>query len=130
MDKSIKIILVIVGILVLVNLGFNLFGVNSNIKDSLQRIHASQEKLDSAMEAIARSKAQLDSLQVHFSKFNSYVRDIQGRVEIMDLERRANDQRFRMKKDSINLRLKNLYKDIQTTGDDLPPVEEFDSIKN
>jgi uncharacterized coiled-coil DUF342 family protein len=127
MDKSLKVILIVLGTLVLINLGLNLFGSNNNLKESLEKIQESQEKLDNAMQAIAKSKAQLDSLQSHFNKFNSYVHDIQGRVEIMDLERRAKDQRFQVKKDSINQRLKDLYKEIETTGNDLPPVEEFDS---
>ena len=131
MDKSIKIILIVLGVLILINLGLSLFGGNNNnLNDSLDRIHESQKKLDSAMLAIAHSKAQLDSLQVNFSKFSSYVHDIQGRVEIMDLERRANDRRFVTKKDSITSRLKELYKEIETTGDALPAVEEFDSKNN
>lgn len=127
MDKPLKIILIVLAAIVLVNLGFSLLGVNSNLKDSLQRIQESQQKLDNAMQQIARSKAQLDSLEKHFTKFNSYVHDIQGRVEIMDLEHRASDLKFRQKKDSINNRLKELYKEIETTGKDLPVVEEFDS---
>jgi hypothetical protein len=129
MDRSLKIILAVLAILILINLGLHFTGGNSNLKVVLQDIKRSQLRLDTALTELNRTREEIDSLQRDFLKFNNYIRDIQGRVEIMDLERRVNDQRFRIKRDSIVARLKELYKEIEITGEDLPPVLEYDSRK-
>jgi hypothetical protein len=127
MDKSLKIILAVLAILILINLIVHFTGGNSNLKVVLQDIKRSQLRLDTALTELNRTREEIDSLQRDFLKFNNYILDIQGRVEIMDLERRVNDQRFRLKRDSIVTRIKELYKEIEITGEDLPPVLEYDS---
>jgi hypothetical protein len=127
MDRSLKIILAVLAILILINLVLHFTGGNSNLKVVLQDIKRSQLRLDTALTELNHAREEIDSLQRDFLKFNNYILDIQGRVEIMDLERRVNDQRFRMKRDSIVARLKELYKEIEITGEDLPPVLEYDS---
>ena len=123
MDKSIKIILAAVAVIMLLNLLFSFFGINANLNKALKKMEESEKKLDNSIKEINASRSKLDSVRTDLTNFKDYIRDIQGRVEILDLERRANQEKFRKQKDTIQNRLKELYKDVETTGEDLPLTE-------
>jgi len=54
--------------------------------------------------------------------FKHYVNDIQGRVEILDLQNRVSMRQYQKYKDSLQNRLKELYTTIDTTADQLPDI--------
>ena len=123
MDKSIKIILAVVAGVMILNFLFSFFGINSNLNKALKKMEESEKKLDNSIKEITASRSKLDSVRSDLTNFKDYIKDIQGRVEILDLERRANQEKFRKQKDTIQNRLKELYKDVETTGEDLPLTE-------
>ncbi|HEY9008880.1 MAG TPA: hypothetical protein VIM75_22245 [Ohtaekwangia sp.] len=110
MDKPVRILLILLLLITMAGIIFNVFSVNSRLKESLQLVRESQQQLKEAQEEIAASKVKLDSLNLGFQNFSSHIRDIQERVQILDLERRASDADFRLKKDSIKILLDSLYK--------------------
>ena len=123
-DVAIVVILLI-GALAL----YQVFVANSNLRAALKTLDGTKKKLDSASFEITQSKIQVDSLQQNFIRFGAYLRDVQGRMERMDLEKRISDQSFAVKKDSIRMRLKELNKTIDLTGQDLPEVPVIETKK-
>ena len=123
-DIAIVVILVI-GALAL----YQVFVANSNLRTALKTLDGTKKKLDSATIEIAQSKIQVDSLQQNFVRFGAYLRDVQGRIERMDLEKRIGDQSFAAKRDSIRIRLKELNKTVDLTGQDLPEVPVIETKK-
>lgn len=122
MDKNLKIVLfVIIGIMV-ANLLVSLFGANRNLKNTLEKLSDAEKKLDKAIEQIKDSQIRVDSMQSDLTKFGSYLKDVQGRVELIDLEKRLNDRRYFKQRDSLRARLKDLYITIDTTGAALPEI--------
>lgn len=124
MDKTTKIILIALLVLTVFGILFNIIGVNRNLKQSLQLVKDSQTELSRAREEITKSKSQLDSLRYEMNSFGKYMKDVQERVHILDLERRINDRDFLRKKDSINIILDSLYKS-RGIQDKLEEVKEF-----
>jgi len=123
-DIAIVVILV-VGALAL----YQVFVANSNLRAALKTLDGTKKKLDSATIEIAQSKIQVDSLQQNFVRFGAYLRDVQGRMERMDLEKRIGDLSFATKRDSIRVRLKELNKTVDLTGQDLPEVPIIETKK-
>ena len=123
-DIAIVVILV-VGALAL----YQVFVANSNLRAALKTLDGTKKKLDSATIEIAQSKIQVDSLQQNFVRFGAYLRDVQGRMERMDLEKRIGDQSFAARRDSIRMRLKELNKTVDLTGYDLPEVPVIETKK-
>lgn len=112
------------GILILIINSFLFSG--RNINNAVKRLEEAEKKIDSSIKLLNSSQVKIDSLQSDIQRFKAYIVDIQGRVEIIDLEKKVNEARFAVKRDSIRIRLKELYKDIQLIGEDLPdiPVEK------
>lgn len=106
---------------------YQTFVANSNLKKAIQTLDDTNRKLDAASGEIRYSKERVDSLQQSFSRFSAYIKDVQGRLERMDLEKRVNERAFLTKRDSILLRLKDLNKSVELTGEDLPEVTIIDS---
>src|SRR5882724_6145421 len=104
--------ILLIGVLAL----YQVFVTNSNLRAALKTLDGTKKKLDSASLEIAQSKIQVDSLQRNFVRFGAYLRDVQGRMERMDLEKRISDQSFAVKRDSVRTRLKELNKTVDLTG--------------
>ncbi len=111
-------VILLIGVLAL----YQVFVTNSNLRAALKTLDGTKKKLDSASSEIRYSKIQVDSLQQNFVRFGAYLQDVQGRLERLDLEKRITDQSFASKKDSIKMRLKELNKIVDLTGQDLPEV--------
>lgn len=108
---------------------YQVFVANSNLRAALKTLDGTKKKLDSASYEINRSKIQVDSLQQNFVRFSAYLRDVQRRTERMDLEKRISDQSFAVKRDSIRVRLKELNKIVDLTGQALPEVPVIETKK-
>ncbi len=119
------VVILVIGALAL----YQVFVANSNLRAALKTLDGTKKKLDSATIEIAQSKIQVDSLQQNFVRFGAYLRDVQGRMERMDLEKRIGDQSFATKRDSIRVRLKELNKTVDLTGSDLPEVPIIETKK-
>lgn len=122
MDKYLKYLLIGVAIIVVVNLVIQLFNTNTNskLKQAIGSIDKSQQKLDSSLLLLNNSQTKIDSMQKSITIFKSYIKDIQSRVEILDLENRSGMRNYRRYKDSLKNRLNDLYQTVDTTADDLP----------
>lgn len=127
MDKNLKIVLFIILGIMIANLLVSLFGANRNLRHTLEKLNDAERKLDKAIEQINDSEMRIDSMQSDLVKFGSYLKDVQGRVELLDLEKRLNDRRYRNRRDSLQARLKELYQTVDTTGADLPDITIDDS---
>ena len=119
------VVILLIGALAL----YQVFVANSNLRAALKTLDGTKKKLDSASIEITQSKTQVDSLQQNFVRFGAYLRDVQGRMERMDLEKRISDQSFAVKRDSIRMRLKELNKMVDLTGQDLPEVPVIETKK-
>ncbi len=122
MDKYLKHILIGVAVVVLINLVVNLFNSsgNSNLKEAIGNINESQQKLDSALAQINYTQNKVDAIREEITIFKTYIKDIQSRVEILDLENRSGMRDYRKYKDSLQNRLTSLYHNVDTTAYDLP----------
>ena len=118
-------VILLIGVLAL----YQVFVTNSNLRAALKTLDGTKKKLDSASLEIKSSKIQVDSLQQNFVRFGAYIHDVQGRLERLDLEKRITDQSFVSKKDSIRVRLKELNKIVDLTGQDLPEVRIIETKK-
>src|SRR4051812_24595549 len=117
--KIIPFIILVIGILVI----YQVLTSNSKLQTAIKILDETKKKLDSAAAEVSHSKAQVDSLHQNFALFSAYILDIQGRLERLDLEKRVNDQHFYNKRDSIQIRLKELNKTVELTGEALPEVK-------
>ena len=129
MNQKEKIVLYLLGIGVLTLLLNSFLFSGRNLRNAIQKLEEAEKRITNSVKLIDSSKAKIDSLQLDIQRFKSYIVDIQGRVEILDLEKRVNEQKFATKRDSIRDRLKFLYKEIELVGEDLPeiPVVSFHS---
>lgn len=108
------------GVLVLIINSFLFSG--RNLGDAVKKLDEAEKSLNTSLKIIESSRAKIDSLQIDIHRFKSYILDIQGRVEILDLEKRVNEQKFAAKRDSIRERLRQLYKEIELVGEELPEI--------
>lgn len=112
--------LLAVGVLVLIINSFLFSG--RNLRDAVRKLDEAEKNLNTSLKIIESSRAKIDSLQIDIYRFKSYILDIQGRVEILDLEKRVNEQKFAAKRDSIRERLRQLYKEVELVGEELPEI--------
>lgn len=94
----------------------------SRLNEAIDRLNAAEQKIDSTLNTLSLAKTTIDTVQRDLVKFGAYMKDIQGRVEIIDLNQRAEDSQFRGQKSKIKVRLKELYKDVESTGKELPEI--------
>jgi hypothetical protein len=92
----------------------------------LKRLDESRELTEQSISGLEDANMKLAEVHVGMQQYLAYVRDIQGRVEILDLERRIRESRFQSKSDSLKARLKQLYLEIDLTGSDLPQIPVVD----
>jgi len=104
---------------------------NSRLNEAVDRLNAAEQKIDQTLQTLSSAKTTIDTVQKDLARFGTYVKDIQGRVEIMDLTQRSEDEQFRKQRSRIKGRLKELYRDVESTGKELPeiPVVEAGSAQ-
>lgn len=96
--------------------------LNSRLNDAIVRLESAQSRIDSSLATLTMTQSIIDSVRTDLIRFGTYIRDIQGRVEILDLNERTANTQFRTQKESIVRRLRELYKDVETTGSELPEI--------
>jgi chromosome segregation ATPase len=111
--------LLLLGILICVVL---LVKLNSNLDRAVERIEQAEHKIDSSFISLRSARLEIDSARSGIATFSAYVRDIQGRVEILDLNERMLSDRFKGQGDKLKSRLRELYKEVEQTGKELPDV--------
>ena len=95
---------------------------SSRLSEAIDRLEAAEETLSSTIQTLASARNTIDSVQHDLATFGSYVHDIQGRVEILDLSRRSEIDAFKNQRSKIADRLKILYRDVDITGQELPEI--------
>lgn len=103
---------------------------NSRLNEAIEHLDAAELRMQEALRMLSSSKATIDTVQQNLAAFGTYVKDIQGRVEIMDLNQRSEDEQFRSQRSKIRGRLKELYKDVENTGQDLPEIPVVETGRN
>ncbi len=121
MDKQLKIILYIIAVFLVFDLGYDFFFGTRQIKKKIEKI---EKRLDGTINDLSRSVMLADSLQQSVQRLRIFIDDVQSRAEVLDLERRLNDQDFRLKRDSINNRLNELYKKLKITGKIVQEIDD------
>ena len=121
MDKPLRIIIFVVLGLVVFHLVFDLFNTRSNIKAVIKNLEKSRQNIDSALNEIKFSQGKLKTMQEDLDKFSLYVKDIQGRVELTDIEKKKKDALSLKERDSLKALIKKLKEELLTT-DSLPPI--------
>ncbi len=121
MDKPLRIIIFIVLGLVVFHLVFDLFNTRSNIKAVIKNLEKSRANIDSALNEIKFSQDKLKTMQEDLNKFSLYVKDIQGRVELSDNEKKKAEARTLKERDSLKALIKKGREDLLIT-DTLPEI--------
>ncbi len=111
--------LLLLGILICIVL---LLTLNSNLDRAVERLEQAELKIDSSFISLRSARLEIDSVRSGIATFNAYVRDIQGRVEILDLNERMLSERFKGQGEKLRSRLRDLYKEVEQTGKELPDV--------
>ncbi len=96
--------------------------LNSRLNDAISNLETAQSRIDSSLTTLSAARTAIDSVRGDLARFSSYLRDIQGRVEILDLSERSANAQFRVQKESIIRRLRELYQDVEATGAELPEI--------
>ncbi|MBI3005771.1 MAG: hypothetical protein HYY49_10215 [Ignavibacteriales bacterium] len=120
-EKMIK-LLTLAAIVGLLAMAILFLYTNSRLNDAIDRLVSAEERLESSLTTLQATMSTVDSVQKDLVTFGSYVRDIQHRVEILDLSQRVADERFRVQKTELTRRLRELYKELETTGKSLPDI--------
>lgn len=123
MDKPLRIVIYVVLGLVVFHLVFDLFNTRSNIKTVIQNLEKSRANVDSALNEIRISQDKLKSMQEDLDKFSLYIKDIQGRVELNDMQKILDDKKYALKKDSIRGLIDKMKVELKIT-DTLPDILE------
>ena len=121
MDRPLKIVVYVVLGLVVFHLVFDLFNTRSNIKAVIKNLEKSRQNIDSALNEIKFSQDKLKTMQEDLDKFSLYVKDIQGRVELSDNEKRKEEARSIKERDSLKALIKKGKEELLIT-DTLPKI--------
>jgi len=111
--------LLLLGLLICIVL---LLTMNSNLDRAVERLEQAERKIDSSFISLRSATLEIDSVRSGIATFSAYVRDIQGRVEILDLNERMLSERFKGQGEKLKSRLRELYKEVEQTGKELPEV--------
>ena len=91
-------VILLLGLLVCIAL---LLTLNSNLDRAVERLEQAELKIDSSFISLRSARLEIDSVRNGIATFSAYVRDIQGRVEILDLnECSANGSKDKAKSSS------------------------------
>jgi hypothetical protein len=125
MERPFKIILIAILALISIQLIINLFVISPNLKNSLQKLEASQRELENARKLVMESKLRIDSIQTNVLKFNNYLITIQGQTEVLYQERALREAQFRTQRDSILRDIKQMKLKLDSVQ--LPELEIYDT---
>ena len=103
---------------------------SSRLNEAIDRLNAAEQKIDETLLTLSSAKTAIDTVQKDLATFGTYVKDIQGRVEIMDLTQRSEDEQFKNQRSKIKGRLKELYRDVENTGKELPEIPVVEAGKS
>ncbi len=112
-------VILLLGLLVCIAL---LLTLNSNLDRAVERLEQAELKIDSSFISLRSARLEIDSVRSGIATFSAYVRDIQGRVEILDLNERMLSERFKGQGEILKSRLRELYKEVERTGKELLDV--------
>ncbi len=112
-------VLLLLGLFVCIVL---LLTLNSNLDRAVERLEQAELKIDSSFISLRSARLEIDSVRNGIATFSAYVRDIQGRVEILDLNERMLSDRFKGQGEKLRSRLKELYREVEQTGKEIPEV--------
>jgi SMC interacting uncharacterized protein involved in chromosome segregation len=121
MDRPLKIVVYVVLGLVVFHLVFDLFNTRSNIKAVIKNLKESRVNIDSALNQIKFSQEKLKTMQEDLNNFSLYVKDIQGRVELNDNEKRLKETSSKRIQDSLRRLIDEGKKELRLT-DTLPDI--------
>lgn len=127
MEKTVRIILLVVVVIAIINLVTMLFG-NSNLKDIRKDLEKAKLTADSALHELQYSKSKLDSIKSDMLIFSTYISRIQKTVELNDIEKRLKEEKDRSKIIDFKENIKKLREDIET--DSLPHIDVAIVTKN
>ena len=107
MDKSIKILLYIVlGVVVCQGL-FNLFFSHSLLKDALNDIKGIKSDLGVISDSLTSSKKQIGSIMNNLDNSHAKISLMKSQVEILYLNYHSDEEKSKIKRDSIMAELKD-----------------------
>lgn len=106
-------------VLAIILIGY-FYSSNSKLGDALEKLNQANKSITEAISKVDSAKVKINELQSNLSNYGMYVKDIQGRVEIDNLERRLKNAKDKSERDSIYKRLKDLGNTIDLTGEELP----------
>jgi hypothetical protein len=128
MEKNNKTIILILLILLAVA-SVNSFFTHLALRRVNRHLENSTMRIDSAMKGISASRAGIDSLCIDLKKFGNYMKDVQGRVEYIDLQNKMKEVAFQFYRDSIQNRIKQIKAELDLTGAGLPDIP-VDTLRN
>ena len=120
MEKTVRVILLVVVVIAIINFVTMFFG-NSNLRDIRKDLEKAKLTADSALYELQYSKSKLDSIKSDMLVFSSYINRIQKTVELNDVEKRLKEEKDRSKKMEFQENIKRLREDIET--DSLPDID-------
>ncbi len=123
MDKPLRIIIFIVLGLVVFHLVFDLFNTRSNLKAVIKNLEKSRQNIDSALNEIKFSQDKLKTMQEDLDNFSLYIKDIQGRAELNDNEKKKKEAKTQKELDSLKALIKKGKAELLIT-DTLPDILE------
>ncbi len=105
MDKSVKIILyVVLGIVAFQGL-FNLFFSHSLLKDAVKDIKDIQSDLKVVSDSLVSSKRQIGNIMLNLDKSETKIDLMKSQVEVLYLDYHNEEERSRIKRDSLKTEL-------------------------
>ncbi|SFD58929.1 hypothetical protein SAMN05518672_102520 [Chitinophaga sp. CF118] len=125
MDKSFRIIIIILLALAIINIVL-IFTEKSNLKEVQRNLEKSQRNIDSAIINLNYSKSRLDSIQSSMETFKYYIKNIQTNVAIInttkEIEEAKGSAKMKIKLDSLRDKVSELKADLKET-DSLPDIQ-------
>jgi hypothetical protein len=110
MVKQIQTVLMVIIAITIITLVLNGLWSNKNLVHALKKIDTLQINLNKALVELNYSKLQIDTMKKELINYKTFIYEIKGRTEILDLEKRKNEVRFISDKMVIQKRLDSLYR--------------------
>ena len=125
MDKSLRILIIVILSLMAVNFVLALFE-KSRLRDIQKKIEESQANINSAINNLNESRAKLDSMQRDVEAFKLYIKNIQTSVAILnakkELEEAKANSRLASQVKGLRGKVAELEQELDAL-DSLPDIE-------
>jgi hypothetical protein len=105
MDKSVRILLYVVLGVVLVQGVFTLFFSHSLLKDAVNDIKSVKTDLKTISDSLVSSKKQIGNIMQNLDKGQTKIDLMKSQVEVLYLDYHNDDERSRVKRDSLKTEL-------------------------